>query len=211
MHQAGTNLFVNRVLTTTANITGNISVITRQNVYAELNSVFTTLEDVAKFTGKIADADNTTIIENETFVLYKPIDPPDSITLADDTPITTIKGLSDDNITSTDDGTFFTMNKVARIGLPHLITDVNRYFESDYVELDPFDYTGVDPAEGGIIDGGTVFVTESLTDVFNKQITDNTDGFTESGSGILLNYTDVIGPSGYFLEYYVGEEVITIS
>jgi hypothetical protein len=211
VHQAGTNLFVNRVLTATADLAANVSVIFKQNVYAELNSVFTTLEDVAKFTSKIADADNTTIIENETFVLYKPIDPPDSITLTDNTPITTIKGLSDNNITSTDDGTFFTMNKVARIGLPHLITDVNRYFESDYVELVPFDYTGVEPSDDGILDGGTVYVTESLTDVFNKNITDNTNGFTESGNGILLNYTETIGPSGYFLEYYVGEELITIS
>ena len=51
------------------------------------------------------------------------------------------------------------------------------------------------------------------SEIFSKLI-DNTDSivsFTESGNGILLNYTDAVGLSGYFLEYYVGEEVITIS
>ena len=209
VHQAGTNLFVNRVMTTTANIAGDVDVITRRNLFAEINSVFTTLETVTKFIDKIPATDTANIIESNTYVMYKPIDPPDSIELTDTTPITTTKALSDDNITSTDNGTFYTLNKVARVGLPHLITDTNRYFESDYV--DPFEYTGIEQVEGGIIDGGTVYVTESFTGVFNKIITDNTDGFTESGNGILLNYTDTIGALGYFSEYYVGEEVITIS
>jgi len=211
VHQAGTNLFVNRVLTSTANIAANVNVVTRQNVFAELNSVFTTLETVTKFVNKIADADNTTIIENETFVMYKPIDPPDSITLTDITPITTVKALSDNNITSIDNGTYYTINKTVVVWGPYSITDPDRYFDSDYV--DPFDYTGTEPVEGGLADGGTVYVTESLTDVFSKLI-DNTDSnvsLTESGNGILLNYTDTIGASGYFLETYVGEQVITIS
>ena len=168
------------------------------------------METVAKFIGKVPDTDTANIIESNTFEMFKPIEPPDSITLTDVTPITTIKSPSD-NVISTDNGTFFTLNKVARIGLPHFITDVNRYFEGDYV--DPFEYTGIELVDSGIIDGGTVFVTESFSDVFNKLI-DNTDSivsFTESGSGALLNYTDAVGPSGYFFEYYVGEEVITIS
>ena len=211
VHQAGTNLYVNRVLTTTANLAADISVVSRKNVSAQFNSVFTTLENIAKLIGKVPTTDTANVTESETFVMYKPIDPPDSITLTDTTPITTTKALSDENITSTDNGTFFTFNKVARVGLPHLITDVNRYFEGEYV--DPFDYTGVEPVDGGIIDGGTVYVTESFSDVFNKLIdnTDNTVTLTESGNGILLNYTDTIGALGYFSEYYVGEEVLTIS
>ena len=211
VHQAGTNIFVNRVLTSTANIAANVNIIARQNVYAELNSVFTTLETVAKFIGKVPATDTANIIESDTFVMYKPIDSPDSITLTDNTPITTTKALSDDNITSTDNGTYYTINKTVVVWGPYSITDPARYFDSDYV--DPFDYTGTEPAEGGLLDGGTVYVTESLTDVFSKLI-DNTDSivsFTESGNGILLNYTDTVGPTGYFLEYYVGEEVITIS
>ena len=210
VNQAGTNLFANRVVTSTANVSANVEVVSSKNVFTQLNSVFTTLETVAKFIGKVPDTDTANIIESNTFEMFKPIEPPDSITLTDVTPITTIKSPSD-NVISTDNGTFFTLNKVARIGLPHFITDVNRYFESDYV--DPFDYTGIELVDSGIIDGGTVFVTESFSDVFNKLI-DNTDSivsFTESGSGALLNYTDAVGPSGYFFEYYVGEEVITIS
>jgi hypothetical protein len=209
VHQAGTNLFVNRVLTTTANIAGDVDVVTRHNLFAEINSVFTTLETTTKFIGKVPATDTANIIESETFVMYKPIDPPDSIELTDDTPITTIKALSDDNIASTDDGTYYTINKTVVVWGPHAIDDPDRYFLTDYV--DPFDYTGTEPVEGTVIDGGTVYVTESLTDVFNKIITDNTDSFTESGNGIMLNYTDFIGAPGYFLEYYVGEEVISIS
>ena len=211
VHQAGTNMFVNRVLSATANLSANVSVITGQNVFAELNSVFTTLETVVKLIGKVPDTDLANIIESDTFVMYKPIDPPDSITLTDNTPITITKAFSDDNIILADNGTFFTINKTAVVWGPYSITDPARYFDSDYV--DPFDYTGTEPVDGPILDGGTVYVTESLTDVFSKLI-DNTDSivsFTESGNGIMLNYTDTVGPSGYFLEYYVGEEVITIS
>ena len=211
VHQAGTNLFVNRVLTATANLSANVSVITRQNVYADLFSTFSTLETVTKLIGKVPDTDSANVVESETFIMFKPIDPPDSITLTDNTPITTTKALSDDNIASTDNGTYFTINKTVVVWGPYSIIDPARYFDSDYV--DPFDYTGTEPVEGGVLDGGTVYVTESLTDVFSKLI-DNTDSivsFTESGNGILLNYTDAVGLSGYFLEYYVGEEVITIS
>ena len=44
VHQAGTNLFVNRVISNTANISANVSIETRKNVFLELNSVFTTLD-----------------------------------------------------------------------------------------------------------------------------------------------------------------------
>ena len=63
VHQAGTNLFVNRVLSATANISANVSVITRQNVYADLNSTFTTLEAVGKQVGKLVDLDTISTSE----------------------------------------------------------------------------------------------------------------------------------------------------
>ena len=114
-------MFVNRILSATANLSANVSIITRQNVFAELNSVFTTLETVAKLIGKVPDTDLANIIESDTFVMFKPIDPPDSITLTDNTPITAFKSFSDDNITSTDNGTFFTINKTVVVWGPYSI------------------------------------------------------------------------------------------
>jgi hypothetical protein len=64
VHQAGTNLFVNRVLTTTANIAANVSVITRRNVASEFNSVFSTLENTSKLIRKTLDIDITSIEES---------------------------------------------------------------------------------------------------------------------------------------------------
>ena len=52
-----------------------------------------------------------------------------------------------------------------------------------------------------------------LVQTFGKNI-DNNDSIvtlTETGSGVLLNYTDNVGVEGYFSEIYVGETVIAIS
>jgi hypothetical protein len=57
IHQAGTNLFVNRVLSTTADLSAIISVQSRKNVQSELNSVFTTLENLSKVSYKTLDTD----------------------------------------------------------------------------------------------------------------------------------------------------------
>jgi hypothetical protein len=50
-------LFVNRVLSATANLSANISVVSRQNVYADLFDTFSTLETVGKRVGKLVDLD----------------------------------------------------------------------------------------------------------------------------------------------------------
>ena len=44
VHQAGTNLFANRVLTTIANVSGNVEVVSSKNVFTQLNSVFNILD-----------------------------------------------------------------------------------------------------------------------------------------------------------------------
>jgi len=57
IHQAGTNLFVNRVLSTTADLSAAISVQSRKNVQSELNSVFAVLENLSKVSYKTLDTD----------------------------------------------------------------------------------------------------------------------------------------------------------
>jgi hypothetical protein len=47
VHQAGTNLFVNRALTTIANVSANVEVVSAKNVFTQLNSVFSTLDSRA--------------------------------------------------------------------------------------------------------------------------------------------------------------------
>jgi len=44
VHQAGTNLFVNRALTTIANVSANVEVVSAKNVFTQLNSVFNLLD-----------------------------------------------------------------------------------------------------------------------------------------------------------------------
>ena len=63
IHQAGTNLFVDRVLSATADISGIISVQSRKNVNSELNSVFATLDTVSKVSYKTLDEDTVNLSE----------------------------------------------------------------------------------------------------------------------------------------------------
>ena len=62
-----------------------------------------------------------------------------------------------------------------------------------------------------IVDDSNVTITEAVVLNVGKNIdnTDSTISFEESGSGLLLNYTDAVGASGYFSEIYAGGTVIT--
>jgi hypothetical protein len=107
VHQAGTNLFVNRVISTTANLSGNVSVISRKNVYSELNSVFSTLETNIKLVNKPFD-DSVGTAEVNTYVLTKyPIS--DDAPILDNITINVFKTLADDALSS--DDTSFSLNK----------------------------------------------------------------------------------------------------
>lgn len=57
-------------------------------------------------------------------------------------------------------------------------------------------------------------IEETLATTIQKPISnaDSIVTFTESGNGLLLNYSDpAVGPSSYFSEIYVGETVLTIT
>jgi len=171
VHQAGTNMFVNRVISTTANISANISVETRKNVFLQFNSVFTTLDSTLVALRQGVIVDNTTVTDTVTVALSKSFS--DSVTISDSALIS---------------------NKLASI--------VDSLTPSETLTLQ---------VNKSIIDDSNVSITESLTQLFNKRIdnADSTIALTDSGSGVLLNYTDSSGASGYFAETYAGGTVIT--
>lgn len=104
IHQAGTNLFVDRVLSATADISGIISVQSRKNVNSELNSVFTTLDAASKLIRKLADNDNVvTSAEITAYSLFKPLT--DETTISDVITITVQKSV-DDTLSLSDNNIF---------------------------------------------------------------------------------------------------------
>lgn len=135
IHPAGTNLFVNRVLSATADISGIINVESGKNVNSELNSVFATLETVSKLIGKVADNDNVvTSAEITSYSLFKPL--LDEVSISDIVTISAFKTITDDAQLSED-----------------IILSFNRV-ESDNVNADDQtdgktqDYTNISGAAG---------------------------------------------------------------
>jgi hypothetical protein len=47
VHQAGTNIFVNRTLSSSASVSANVEIVSAKNVFTQLNSVFSTLDSRA--------------------------------------------------------------------------------------------------------------------------------------------------------------------
>jgi len=135
IHQAGTNLFVDRVLSATADISGIISVQSRKNVNSELNSVFTTLDAASKLIRKLADNDNVvTSAEITAYSLFKPLT--DNTTISDKIFITVQK--------SVEDTTSFSDNNVFSLGL--VLAD--SFNAIDTTENGPPDYTDLTNVTG---------------------------------------------------------------
>ena len=108
VHQAGTNLFVNRVLSATANLSANVSVVSKQNVYADLFSTFTSLDNAAKLIMKaVSGEDNVSTTENTIYSLTKPLE--DNFTISDSLTISISKALEDS--TEFSDNNSFTFNR----------------------------------------------------------------------------------------------------
>ena len=128
VHQAGTNLFVNRVLSATANLSANVSVVSKQNVYADLFDTFSTLESVAKLVRKTVDADNVSTTENTVYTLTKPLS--DETTISDVISISVIKTFLDDIIPG--DNTNLSFNLVNTDSIE--ATDINPGNLPDYTD-----------------------------------------------------------------------------
>jgi hypothetical protein len=152
VHQAGTNLFVNRVLFATANISANVSVITGQNVYADLFSTFSTLETVAKLVSKVVDADNVSTTENTVYTITKPIE--DSFSISDNITISITKSLIDNNFEFTDN-TNFTFNK----------TETDSATATDFTTSTGPDYTDNTGLTGYFLENYTESVPSTTTSI----------------------------------------------
>ena len=81
VHQAGTNLFVNRALTTIANVSANVEVVSAKNVFTQLNSVFNTLDSkIYELQKPLANV----LSISDSFIsldVYKPVD--DNVTVSE--------------------------------------------------------------------------------------------------------------------------------
>ena len=113
VHQAGTNLFVNRSLNTIANVSANVEVVSAKNVFTQLNSVFNILDSkVFELQKPLANilsiSDNfisldvykplsDDVIALETFNLVKYLEAfTDNVTISDTLGFVTNSILSDD-------------------------------------------------------------------------------------------------------------------
>jgi hypothetical protein len=100
VHQAGTNLFVNRALTTIANVSANVEVISAKNVFTQLNSVFSTLDSRAYQLQKplanvLSISDNFISLD-----VYKPLS--DTVTISESFTLAQYLVAFSDNVTILD-------------------------------------------------------------------------------------------------------------
>lgn len=88
IHPTGTNLFNNRILSTTANLQSNISVITSSNIFIELRDTFEAI-DVITLSNLYERffSDNTIALSSNVYSLYRSIDNNDSIVSVTDTTV----------------------------------------------------------------------------------------------------------------------------
>jgi len=268
VHQAGTNLFVNRVVSTTADISANVSVVTSKNVFTQLNSVFSYL-DSKIYTLSKPLSDNTSISDNLSITFSTTKD--DSTTLSESLSKAINLGAFSDEVISGEilgfngqlalddsfgtalienytDGSYFANVYATTL----IITLVDSLTTSFLYSSSPIDNASISEnltvafstvlndsttlSDNNIISiqkviSDTLSVTDEL--LFGNQISlldsssiqetlattiqkpiSNADSivtFTESGQGLLLNYTDNVAPSGYFSEVYAGDPVLTIT
>ena len=168
VHPAGTNLFVNRIIDNTANLTANISVATSRNVFVELNSVFTTLDYVVA-------------------ALLKPL-PPDSANTSDSVTLSVSKPLTD--LANVIDDTFVVLYK-------------EPFADSATIN----EQISLNIALAAFTDNVTL--SESVVLSLGKPL-DNVITLADTVNGRLFNYTTNVGATGYFLEDYVSQTVITV-
>ena len=197
VHQAGTNLFVNRALTSIASVSANVEVVSAKNVFTQLNSVFSTLDSKLYLLQK--PLANVTSI-SDTFIsldVYKPIS--DAVTISDSFTLVQYLAAFSDNVTMADTTGFvsgYNFSDVLESFGPiitHAPGDPTRYFDGDYV--DPFTYTG-------FINTGN----DALTFVSSSNLTSSSTS-TDTGSGLKLDYENAT----YFAEVYAGTEVLAFN
>ena len=197
VHQAGTNLFVNRTLAATASVSANVEVVSAKNVFTQLNSVFSTLD--SKVYNLQKPLANVTSISDNFISLdvYKPIS--DTVTITESLNLILYLAAFSDSVTMADVNGLvggFNLDDVLESFGPittHAPGDPLRYFDSNYV--DPFTYTG---SINNNLDELTFNNSSNLT---------SSSALTDAGSGIKLDYDT----GTYFANIYAGSVVLSFN
>jgi hypothetical protein len=197
VHQAGTNLFANRSLTSTASVSANVEVVSAKNVFTQLNSVFSTLDSkIYQMQKPLANV--TSITDNFISLdVYKPIS--DNVTISESLTLIQYLAAFSDNVTVADVTGFvsgFSLVDILESFGPittHSPGDPLRYFDGDYV--DPFTYTGSINTD-----------TDVVTFVSSSNLTSSST-LTDTGSGLKLDYDT----GTYFAEIYTGTAVLAFN
>lgn len=109
IHPAGTNLFNNRILSITANLQSNVSVITTSNIFIELRDTFEAIDAITLSNlYERVFTDNTTFIESNVYSLYKNIDNNDSTVSLTDTTV----GVLNEYTNTYSDNTYFSQSGI---------------------------------------------------------------------------------------------------
>jgi len=241
VHQAGTNLFVNRALTSTASVSASVEVVSTKNVFTQLNSVFSTLDSkIYNFTKSLTD--NLTPIESLTYNMNKLLTDDfitlesltnnfgkslsDDFTVSDNLTINISKLLSDntiieDNLISAVFAYFLTESDSTTISENLTIT----FNTTNSDSVTPSDNTSIALQLAAFTDN-TTFTDSAVID-FKTTIEDNTtvtESFIQNINKSISNADSTVSfiesgsgvllnyvESSYFSEIYVGETVLTIS
>ena len=85
IHPAGTNLFNNRILSTTANLQANVSVVTSSNIFIELRDAFEAIEVSSYNLLKPLTDSTDVILSSNVYALYKNVNNADNGATVTDT------------------------------------------------------------------------------------------------------------------------------
>ena len=119
VHPAGQNLFNNRIINNDIDLSGNISVLSRSNIFFEALSVFDTSE---LFAVDLAKEEDDTVISTEQAILNVSLAISDAANAVEEATLTINKSISDDVIMSNPGNVVYTQDL--------------RYFLEDYVSED---------------------------------------------------------------------------
>lgn len=189
VHQAGTNLFVNRILATSADLSADVEVVTSKNVFTQLSSVFNTLD--INFYNLQKPLANVTSISDEFISLdvFKPLS--DTAIITELINVVLFLEPFNDNVTLSD-VSIFTADLVVEDAVSEL--ELQNYTDGSYF------------AEIYALETIATGLTDDLQLIRGTTVVSDVS-ITESGSVFSPNYSE----AGYFDELYAGTEVISFS
>jgi hypothetical protein len=159
VHPAGTRLFNNRIIQTEANLRANVSVLTRSNVFLQLDDYFVITETVP-FTYYVNNRDNANIIDSLT-ISSSLSAVQDSVSALDDLILSTSKLLTD-TVSPTDTITLnLQLSLTDSVTLDDSTSAASTYLRTLSSNTTPSDTTSL--SSNIILAGETVSLTDTVT------------------------------------------------